>query len=124
MDTRNNPLDDIYWRDELLQILYWFQGEGLGEVVSPRDLLVFLNADEALIQHHLNRLVDEGYATHPDGLSERYQLTPLGVIEGGRRFADEFSGLTGQAHGECNNADCSCKTYGPAACEAHTPHRH
>jgi hypothetical protein len=124
MDTLDNPLDAVYWRDELLQILYWFRGEGLGEVATPQDLLVFLDANEALVRQHLDRLVDEGYVTCPDGVPGRYQLTELGVNEGGRRFADEFAGLTGQAHGECNNPRCSCKTLGPAACEAHAPHSH
>lgn len=44
-----NPLDAIYWRDELLQILYWFRGEGLGEAVTPQELVPFMNGDEALI---------------------------------------------------------------------------
>ena len=119
----DNPLDAIYWRDELLQILYWFRGEGLGEAVTPRDLLPFLSADEALIRLHLDHLVDDGYVQRVDGTPVRYQLTEWGVKEGGRRFADEFTGLTGQAHGECNNPNCSCRTLGPEACEARS-HAH
>jgi len=119
MDTTDNPLGDLYWRDEILQILYWFRGEGLGEAVTPQELQVFLDGAEAAIQEHLERLAGEGYVLRLDTLPPRYQLTELGVKEGGRRFADEFSGLTGQAHGECNNPNCSCKTLGPAACESH-----
>lgn len=114
----DNPLDALYWRDELLQILYWFHGEGLGDSVAPGDLLPFLNAEEQPIVQHLDRLVEDGYATRKDGPPARYALTELGIREGGRRFADEFAGLTGQAHGECNNPDCSCKTLGPEACAA------
>lgn len=120
----NNPLDAIFWRDELLQILYWFQGEGLGEVVAPADLLPFLDADEALIKHHLERLVDDGYAVSIAGPPARYQLTESGISEGGRRFADEFAGLTNQAHGQCNDPNCACKTEGPEACEARGAHAH
>jgi hypothetical protein len=115
----NSPLDDLYWRDEILQILYWFRGEGLGEAVTPQELQVFLDVDETDIQTHLDRLVGEGYVLRLETLPPHYQLTELGVKEGGRRFADEFSGLTGQAHGECNNPNCACKTLGPAACESH-----
>ncbi len=120
----DNPLDDLYWRDEILQILYWFRGEGLGEAVTARDLLSFLGAEEPLVEHHLQRLADEGYVARQEGEPPRYQLTEWGVAEGGRRFADEFAGLTGQAHGECNNPNCSCQTLGPEACESRTPHVH
>lgn len=132
----DNPLDGIYWRDEILQILFWFRGEGLGEAVTPRDLVTFLSADETFVRGQLERLVDEGYVARcpedalgypPSGADERalrYQLTAWGVKEGGRRFADEFEGLTGQAHGECNNPNCSCKTMGPEACEGRTAHAH
>lgn len=124
MDTMGDSLDGIFWRDELLQILYWFRGEGLGEVVAPADLLPFLDADEALIQYHLNRLADEGYTLRVGRALTGYKLTELGVQEGGRRFADEFAGLTNQAHGECNDPNCACKTQGPEACEARGAHAH
>ncbi len=120
----DNPLDAIYWRDEILQILFWFRGEGLGEAVQPRDLVSFLAADEPFIQGHLQRLADEGYVARQEGEPERYQLTEWGVKEGGRRFADEFAGLTGQAHGECSDPNCECQTLGPEACAARTPHVH
>lgn len=118
----DNLLDALQWRDELLQILYWFRGEGLGEIVAAHDLLPFLSAPLPLIQQHLNELVDDGYATQVPSDPPSYQLTSLGVKEGGRRFADEFTGLTGQAHGECNNPNCSCKTLGPQACEGRHVH--
>jgi hypothetical protein len=124
MDIMDDPLDDIYWRDEILQILYWIRGEGLGEAVTPRDILTFLGADEELVHHHLERLGEEGYVTHTTDQPVRYQLTEWGVKEGGRRFADAFEGLTGQAHGECNNPNCSCQTLGPEACASRTPHVH
>lgn len=120
----DNPLDAIYWRDEILQILFWFRGEGLGEAVQPRDLASFLGAEEEILQHHLERLVVEGYVARQAGGPPRYQLTELGVQEGGRRFADEFAGLTGKAHGECSDPNCECQTLGPEACAARTPHTH
>ena len=115
-----DPLDDLRWRDELLQILYWFRGEGFGDVVAAEDLVTLLGADAHQVQMHLDRLAGEGYASPVAGPAIRYRLTERGIMEGGRRFADEFAGLTGQAHGECNNPDCSCHTLGPEACEART----
>lgn len=115
----HDPLDSLYWRDEILQIMFWYRGEGFGEAVAPADLLTFLRLDEPIARGHLEQMVAEGYvAPAPGG---RYALTELGVREGGRRFADEFAGLTNQAHGECNHPGCDCKTLGPAACLGH-PH--
>ncbi len=116
--SRDDLLERLRWRDELLQILYWFRGEGLGDAVSSRDLLPFLQADEEEIQAHLELLAAEGYVRRAGGLPMRYQLTEQGVKEGGRRFEDAFAGLTGQAHGECNNPNCACRVFGPDACEA------
>lgn len=117
-------LDDVRWRDELLQVLYWFRGEGLGESVAPHDLTPFLGAEAEAVRRQLECLVEEGYAAAAEGTPGRYRLTDWGAKEGGRRFADEFAGLTGQGHGECNNPNCSCQTLGPAACDSRTAHAH
>ncbi len=121
-DATDDPLEAIYWRDEILQILYWFRGEGLGEAVAARDLIAFLGVEEAPLETHLDRLASQGYVTRLEGVPSRYQLTDWGIKEGGRRFAEEFSGLTGQAHGECNDPGCACHTLGPEACAARTEH--
>jgi hypothetical protein len=36
----DDPLNALYWRDELLQLLYWFRGEGLGDTVTAGDLVL------------------------------------------------------------------------------------
>ncbi len=124
MGTMADPLDGVRWRDELLQVLYWFRGEGLGENVAPQDLTTFLGAEVEVVRRQLETLVEEGYATAAEAAPGRYRLTDWGAKEGGRRFADEFAGLTGQAHGECSNPNCSCQTLGPEACESRTAHAH
>src|SRR5258706_12234801 len=120
----DDALDAIYWRDELLQILYWLHGEGLGETVTPDELLPFLEAEATALQQHLDRLADDGYVTRLDESPARYQLTEWGIKEGGRRFADEFAGLTGQAQCEGKNPNCACKTLGPEACSTRESHVH
>jgi hypothetical protein len=126
----NSALDSLRWRDEILQVMYWYQGEGFGEYVTPRDLVTFMAASEVAVAEHLDRMSDEGYVQREEDDGEevskptRYRLTEWGSKEGGRRFADEFSGLTGQAHGECNNPNCSCQTDGPEACESRVGHTH
>jgi hypothetical protein len=119
MATMDDPIESLYWRDEILQVMYWFRGEGLGEVVTTRDLVTFLGTTDELIQRHVERLVQEGHAERVGGdAPARYRLSQQGVKEGGRRFAAEFSGLTGQAHGECADPNCACRTMGRDACEA------
>lgn len=120
--TQDDTLDAVFWQDEILQVLYWFRGEGLGETVVARDLVVFLNTDEAVVQQHLDRLVAKGFAERT--VDARYRLTQVGLQEGGRRFAEAFAGLTGQAHGECNDPRCACQTLGPEACEARSVDGH
>lgn len=124
-----SALDDLFWRDEILQATFWMRGEGLAESVAAADLARFLAADESVIAAALAGLVEDGYLERAEGLEsgsaeERrtnllplspspalrlsYRLTPLGVREGGRRFRDEFAGLTQQAHGECGPG-CWCR---------------
>ena len=112
-------LDDLYWRDEILQALYWMQGEGLAEAASAADLARFLVADEGLIAAQLTRLAEAGYVegggrkaedgkASPPLPPSAFRLTPLGVREGGRSFRDEFADYTRPAHGECGPG-CWCK---------------
>lgn len=113
MAHHEDPLGDLFWRDEILQIMYWFKGEGLGEEVTAEEMLRFLAADAPDIEPILNQLVIEGFLDDCGG--GRYKLTEFGGKEGGRRFADAFDELTKPAHGECS-ADCVCHTEGPEFC--------
>lgn len=95
----------LFWRDEILQVMYWLAGEGLGSEVGPPTLKTFLGGDEPELVMLLDQMVREGFleaAGH-----QRYRLTPLGSDAGKRSFALEFEGLLGQAHGECG-PDCWC----------------
>lgn len=116
MSSNDNPLNDLFWRDEILQIMYWFRGESLGETVTPDELRRFLTDDAPVLAPHLQRMVSDGLLVQAE--PGRYRLTDLGHSEGGRRFRDAFEGLTKPAHGECS-ADCDCHTGGdPEACES------
>ncbi len=105
-----DALDELYWRDEILQVMYWYRGEGFGESVTVRDLRTFLPADEYVLTTQMDKMVTGGYLVREDDTSPtHYAFTAYGAKEGARRFADEFAGLTGQAHGECG-PDCPhCK---------------
>ena len=123
-DQRTPALDAIFWRDEILQVLFWMQGEGLAETAGAAELSVFLQADHGTLAFHLEKMTAEGLlARHADAAAPpRYTLTDEGRREAGRRFADAFEGMQKQGHGECS-ADCICQWEGPAACPAHQhPH--
>jgi hypothetical protein len=128
MDGSNQPLNILFWRDEILQVMFWLRGEGLAEMVTAQDLEVFLNNDAQTLHFYLEQFTTEGYLIrHPDptGLPSetRYSLSELGRKEGGRRFQDEFADMQKSGHGECS-ADCIChKTGDRANCPTHG-HQH
>lgn len=113
-DSNQDPdLQAIYWRDEILQVMYWLKGEGLGEDVAPDDLLRFLETDPGRLGERLAQLVEEGYIDSVPGDGVRYRLSALGIAEGRRRFLDEFAPFLGrESHSECGDPECECHTSG------------
>jgi Mn-dependent DtxR family transcriptional regulator len=121
-----NPADDsdrdgpealahLRWRDEILQLLYWLQGEGLMADVAADDLRRFLEGDPGSLAERLERLVREGYVELAPGDPCRYRLTAWGTAEGRRRFLDEFAPFLGRdSHRQCGDTGCECHTSGEA----------
>lgn len=101
---KSETLRKVFWRSEILQVMYWLHGEGLGDIVDLATLDRFLGitGDEAV--PHLERLVEEGYLL-PVG--DTYTLSEEGLREGAAEFASSFAELTKPGHGECS-ADCWC----------------
>ena len=114
----NRPLlSDLFWRDEILQMMYWYQGEGFGTSVTARDLRTFLTGEEDAITGHLERMVADGYLQRVGAAPDlRYSFTEYGAKEGARRFADEFSDITKQGHGDCPPGCPICKDLPPEDC--------
>jgi hypothetical protein len=67
---------DIYWRDEILQLMFWLCGEELFEDVAPDDLRRFLETDPGRLEERLEQLVQEGYLDPSSGEGRRYR-SPL-----------------------------------------------
>ena len=112
--SRPDALDSLKQRDEILQIMFWLHGEGLGPDVAVPDILRFVD-DERAVRGALRQLVEDGYVETLNGetASIRYRLTATGVHEGRRRFLDEFEPyLARHAHGQCGSADCDCHSGG------------
>jgi len=109
-----DPVEALKRRDEILQVMFWLQAEGLGPDVAPPDLLRFVD-DPGAVDMALTRLVEDGSIEWDDSAvgGVRYRLTLFGIEEGRRRFFDEFEPyLARHAHGECGAADCSCHAGG------------
>lgn len=102
---KSEALRALFWRDEILQVMFWIQGEGFGDEVGPALLERFLGVDASVGVRYLERLVEEGLLMR--AAAGTYSLTDEGRRHGGRVFADEFAELTKPGHGECG-PDCWC----------------
>lgn len=101
---KSEALRALYWRSEILQVMYWLRGEGLGDIVDAQIIERFLGVDADIGITYLDRLVEEGYLIRH---GNRYELSERGIEEGAVEFAESFSDLTKPAHGECS-PDCWC----------------
>lgn len=113
---KSDALRGLYWRGEILQVMYWLRGEGFGDVVDAGLLERFLGVDAAIGLTYLDLLVEEGYLER-DGTW--FVLSPTGLEHGAAEFATAFSDLTRPTHGECSD-DCWCHASADeaAACAA------
>ncbi len=115
IETEEKP--SIFWQDEILQVMYWMRGEGFGEQITVAQLQKFLDASDETFAVNLSALEKKNLVDF--NFSDTYELTETGVIEGGRRFADEFEGMTNQGHYECNDPNCDCKSGEPCLVVGH-----
>ena len=81
---KSEALRALYWRSEILQLLYWLRGEGLGDLVDPPLLERFLGVDAATGLRYLDRLTDDGYLDR-DG--DWFALSARGLQQGTLEFA-------------------------------------
>lgn len=103
---KSAALRRAYWRDEVLQVMFWIEGEGFGDRVDPDILDRFLGGESEVALLHLDRLEREGYLER-DGTGG-YRLATRGRLEGSRLFAEEFADLTRPTHGACGD-ECWCR---------------
>ena len=104
-DARD-AVDSVYWRDEVLQVMYWMAGEGFGQEFTLSDLRKFLSAGADVLEENLDQMVTTGLLERVGG--DKYALTAQGKKEGGRRFVDEFEEMLKPGHFECDEPDCDC----------------
>lgn len=118
IETQSFPSEEyLHWRDEILQVMYWMSGEGLGETVAPANLVSFLAAEEGVIAMVMARAVEDRFLEMVG--VDAYRLTELGKDAGKRSFTLEFEEMTARGHGECS-ADCWCHRSGSFAAQCST----
>ena len=101
----DTEIGDLKSRDEILQVMYWMTGEGLGSEFSTADLRKFLKSEQTVLARDMELMVSSGLLESHD---DKYALTEQGKTEGGRRFADEFESMIKPGHFECDEPDCDC----------------
>ncbi|MFP5332615.1 MAG: hypothetical protein ACLGHX_09705 [Acidimicrobiia bacterium] len=103
---KSDALRALYWKEEILQVMFWIRGEGFGDDIDLPTLERFLGLDASEGIGYVDRLTEEGYLARS---GDRFALTEAGEEFGKRIFADEFAELTKPSHGECG-PDCWCHT--------------
>lgn len=113
----HDPAAAIARRDELLEMLYWIEGEGFSGAATLDTIARFLTYARDDVERSLADLVGRGDVSHDPATGE-YRLTESGRREAARRFAEEFAPMLSQGHGECNDPNCDCHSdpMGAAAC--------
>lgn len=104
--STDGALDRLVNREDVLQICYWCEGEGFGDIFSATTLSPFLNCDTASISAALDELSAEGLLKLVSASACSYSFTNDGRKEGGRLFGDTFSDYSRQGHGECPDGCC------------------
>lgn len=97
--ARSDSLRALYWRKEILQLLFWMHGEGFGDHLDAGMLERALGVEARLGGRRLDELVDEGLLScDGDG---RYRLSEAGLRYGEGVAADEFVELVRPGRGRC-----------------------
>lgn len=104
MSTALSPDLALARREEVLEICYWFRGEGFGERYTTPELARFLPYPPAEIGEALTALCRQGQlAPVAEGT---YVLTDSGLKLAARLFADGFTEFQQAGHGECADGCC------------------
>lgn len=104
----------LYWRSEILRVVYWLHGEGLGDLVDVDLVRQYLGVDaQEKLSDYLDVLVADGSLVR-DG--EWYALSDRAMAEGEAEMATAFTDLIRPVSNECDE-ECWCHT-SPAEAEA------
>ena len=114
-----DALERLMEREEILQIGYWYQGEGLGTTLTPQAVLPFLQAGASRLAETFEALVESGDLHRCDS---GYDFTTDGKRKAARMFTETFTDFQQPGHGEC--VDGCCDGDEPCETHAHAGHVH
>jgi hypothetical protein len=104
---KSESLRVLYWRSEILGVVYWLHGEGLGDVVDIDLIRTYLDVDaHENLARYLEMLVGDGSLVL-DG--EWYALSERGLADGEAQLATAFTDLVHPVPNECDDR-CWCQT--------------
>lgn len=111
---KSEPLRNLYWRSEILRVVYWLHGEGLGDLVDIGLIRTYLGVGPGQdLLPYLGTLVADGTLVRE---GEWYALSARGLADGEAQWATAFTDLVRPVTNECND-ECWCQT-SPAEAEA------
>jgi len=97
-NQQTNELDRLVNREEVLEICYWYQGEGFGDVYNSPSMNTFLKCDNNAIDDAFLELSEQGFLEPVElgsTLSYKFSL-----------FNASFADLQKSSHGECAAGCC------------------
>ena len=104
---KSEPLRVLFWRSEILRVVYWLHGEGLGDLVDLDLIRQYLEADpRENLAHYVELLVQDGTLVR-DG--EWFALSARALAAGEAELATAFTDLVHPVRGQCDD-NCWCST--------------
>ena len=104
---KSEALRVLYWRSEILGVVYWLYGEGLGDIVDLELIRQYLGVDaRENLAEYLDQLVTDGSLVL-DG--EWYALSARAMAEGEAQLATAFTDFIHPVLDECDG-ECWCQT--------------
>lgn len=105
-EPKHPALREVYWREEVVEVVLWLRGEGFDERIDAPVLANFLGIDQHRAAALLGRLAAQGYLQRlADG---RYELSQDGEDEG-RRLTGGQRAVSAPTPGPCG-PECWCST--------------
>jgi len=99
----SGALNRLARREEILQICYWFQGEGFGDCFTAESIKTFLTCASEEIVEALEGLVVDGALVRD---AAAYRFSSDGKKKAGHLFHESFADFQVGTHGECSAGCC------------------
>lgn len=111
---KSESLRNLYWRSEILRVVYWLFGEGLGDLVDMGLIHTYLGVVPGQdLAPYVESLVTDGTLVRE---GDWYALSARALADGEAQWATAFTDLVRPVTNECND-ECWCHT-SPAEAEA------